>query len=137
MDGRRSSLGAPRPMLPQSASFNSHSTMEVSPSTHQTVEEMHKTITPTSALLQDLLREKKAQNHHLRRISHNRAANKLDTGLSLDGRQVQSSPLGPLHSREDTTKQRRRASGIGALDGAGLKEMGAREMNEVRSLHLS
>ncbi|KAI9870246.1 MAG: hypothetical protein M1830_004487, partial [Pleopsidium flavum] len=133
MDGRRSSLGAPRPTLPQSAQSSSSSTIESSLSTQQTVGEMERNITPSSALLQDLLREKKAQSHHLRKVSHNHTTNKPDNGLAIDGRQVQSSPQGPLQHREITAKQRRRASGIGALDGAVPKEMGAREMNEYIS----
>ena len=72
------------------------------------------TMNPSSGLLQDLLREKKASQ----RTSH---ISEHDS-VTYD-RQVQSSPIGPSAASKPHS---RRASGL-----TGPKEMGLREMEEV------
>lgn len=76
---------------------------------------------PSSALLQDLLREKKA-SQHARRTSHR-------SDHTAYERQVQSSPIAPSAAGEASKSSDRRISGNTAP-----KEMGLREMEEVSSL---
>lgn len=78
---------------------------------------------PSSALLQDLLREKKSSHqkrHQSRRIPS-------DNGY--DDRPVQSSPIAPPN--KDVYPDTERRTSIGAGGSGRPKEMGAREMDEV------
>ncbi|KAI4287011.1 MAG: hypothetical protein L6R35_003730 [Caloplaca aegaea] len=77
-------------------------------------------MSPSSALLQDLLREKKA-SQHARRTSHQSDHNAYD-------RQVQSSPIAPSAAGQASKSSDRRVSG-----NAAPKEMGLREMEEYIS----
>ncbi|KAI4177634.1 MAG: hypothetical protein LQ348_005769 [Seirophora lacunosa] len=78
------------------------------------------TMNPSSALLQDLLREKKA-SQHARRTSHR-------SDHTAYERQVQSSPIAPSAAGEASKSSDRRISGNTAP-----KEMGLREMEEYIS----
>ena len=85
---------------------------------------------PTSTLLQDLLREKRAQT----RIQPDSSRKTSRQSNAFDGRDIQSSPIGPVSPMDGHTRQSRRSSGFG-LKGLGVsKEMGVRETEEVRCL---
>ncbi|KAL8710688.1 MAG: hypothetical protein Q9220_004706 [cf. Caloplaca sp. 1 TL-2023] len=71
---------------------------------------------PSSALLQDLLREKKASQ---------RASTISGSDLAMDGRQVQSSPIAPPAVGRASKSGARRSSGLSKPN-----EMGVREMAE-------
>ncbi|KAL8742613.1 MAG: hypothetical protein Q9184_008225, partial [Pyrenodesmia sp. 2 TL-2023] len=75
---------------------------------------------PSSELLQDLLREKKA-SQHARRMSQ-------QSGYTTSERQIQSSPIGSQGPRQVSSSSNRRTSGY-----TGPKEMGVREMEEYIS----
>ena len=79
---------------------------------------------PTSALLQDMLREKKAQTQRVKKTydSTNRHLN------GLGDRDVQSSPIASMSSRDS-----RRGSGVGVRSVTTPKEMGFKEMEEYIS----
>ena len=77
-----------------------------------------------SILLKDMLREKKAQMH--RQTSGQRNA--------LDSRNIQSSPIPPMSRRDASSSSARRSSGMRI--GSGPKEMGVREMEDVRTVRL-
>ncbi|KAL8647349.1 MAG: hypothetical protein Q9210_005616 [Variospora velana] len=77
-------------------------------------------MSPSSVLLQDLLREKKA-SQHARRTSHQSDHNAYD-------RQVQSSPIAPSAAGQASKSSDRRVSGNTAP-----KEMGLREMEEINT----
>ena len=74
---------------------------------------------PTSALLQDLLREKKAQSQRAKK-THD-PANGQKNGL--DDREVQSSPIAAMSPRDRLDAHSRRDSGVGIRKDMGLKEM--------------
>ena len=74
---------------------------------------------PSSALLQDLLREKKAQSQRAKK-THD-AFNGQKNGL--DGREVQSSPIAAISPRDRLDAHSRRDSGVGIRKEMGLKEM--------------
>ena len=77
-----------------------------------------------SILLKDMLREKKAQMH--RQTSGQRNG--------LDNRNIQSSPIPPMSRRDASSSSGRRSSGMRI--GSGPKEMGVREMEDVRTVKL-
>ena len=77
-----------------------------------------------SILLKDMLREKKAQMH--RQTSGQRNG--------LDNRNIQSSPIAPVSRRDTSSSSTRRSSGMRSASGP--KEMGVREMEEVRTVRL-
>ena len=81
---------------------------------------------PTSALLQDMLREKKAQTHRVKKTYDPLNARKDGT----DGRQAHSSPV---TSREKPGAAARHGSGMGSRQPSLPKEMGMKEMEQ----HLS
>ena len=74
---------------------------------------------PTSALLQDLIREKKAQSQRAKK-THD-AANGQKNGL--DDREIQSSPIAAISPRDRLDAHSRRDSGVGIRKEMGLKEM--------------
>ena len=80
---------------------------------------------PASSLLQERLREKKAESRRLSKglefESHNHT----------DPREIQSSPIGPRAGRSDHS---RHTSGLGARSVSIPKEMGMRQMEDVRAL---
>ena len=67
---------------------------------------------PTSALLQDLLREKKAQSQRAKR-----------TYDPANDREIQSSPIAAMSPRDRLDAHSRRDSGVGIRKEMGLKEM--------------
>lgn len=81
---------------------------------------------PTSVLLQDMLREKKAQTQHVSKTHDFRDGQKN----GLDDRGIQSSPLA---SRDRPSIQSRRVSGTSVRQVSMPKEMGMKEMEQ----HLS
>ncbi|KAI9673227.1 MAG: hypothetical protein M1817_003090 [Caeruleum heppii] len=90
---------------------------------------------PVSALLQDLLREKKAETRRASVLElgaplSNRRMSRLLDPLATDTREIQSSPLG-VAQRTSSHAQRKGSSGKGGSVGAG--SMGAREMEEYTS----
>jgi hypothetical protein len=90
---------------------------------------------PSSSLLQDLLREKKAQSH---RINKNRR--RTSRGWTGEGRigledaatvrQIQSSPIGGAQSISDVSSAKVSHS-AGPKVPAGTRGMGSRELDEV------
>ena len=96
-----------------------------------------------STLLQDLLREKKAQSRRVSKAYNARRRSGRDDGLfdledtelTNHRRLVQSSPLGSVRAgkaRGDFKEgSSRRGSAIGPKVSAGARGMGAREMDEV------
>ncbi|KAL8894289.1 MAG: hypothetical protein Q9207_008523 [Kuettlingeria erythrocarpa] len=87
---------------------------------HQDTQSTADKMNPSSELLQDLLREKKA-SQHARRMSQ-------QSGYAASERQIQSSPIGPPGARQVSNPSNRRTSGYTAP-----KEMGLREMEEYIS----
>lgn len=92
-----------------------------------------------SALLQDRLRERKAQGRGASKTYNDDSAQTVaygrDDGIfdddntnftHVDGRLVQSSPAGPPRAQD----KRRRASGISSQDDK-IRSMGAKEMTEA------
>ena len=79
---------------------------------------------PTSSLLQDMLREKKAQTQRVKK-SYDPANGQKD---GLEGRDIQGSPIA---SRSDA--QSRRGSGVGVRNVTMPKGMGFKEMEEYIS----
>lgn len=75
---------------------------------------------PSSALLQDLLRERKASQH----AQH---TNRQQSEYAAYERQIQSSPIRASGARQVSDSSNRRTSGYTAP-----MEMGLREMEEVR-----
>lgn len=74
---------------------------------------------PTSALLQDMLREKKAQKQWIKN--------------GLDDRDTQSSPIASISAKDKFDTHARRGSGLGVRSVTMPKEMGIREMEEYVS----
>ena len=74
---------------------------------------------PTSALLQDLLREKKAQSQRAKKTYD--PANGEKNGL--DNRETHSSPIAAISPRDRLDTHSRRDSGVGIRKEMGLKEM--------------
>lgn len=86
---------------------------------------------PTSSLLQDLLREKKAQTQRVSRTYDLHGRGPDGQGSDLDSRAIQSSPLVPTATRERSGTNGRRSSALGGKDPSVPKEMGVREMEQV------
>lgn len=93
--------------------------------------ETTKSPTPTSSLLQDLLREKKAETQRVSRIHDLNGRRPDGQGSDLDSRAVQSSPLVPTTAGERSNTRGRRSSAVGGKDTSAPKEMGLREMEQV------
>ena len=74
---------------------------------------------PTSALLQDLLREKKAQSQRAKK-THDPANGQKN---ALGDREIQSSPIAAMSPRDRLDAHSRRDSGVGIRKEMGLKEM--------------
>ena len=81
---------------------------------------------PTSALLQDMLREKKAQTQRLKKTYDPAHGQKN----GLDDRDVQSSPIASMTARDRSDTHSRRGSGIGVRSVTMPKEMGFKEMEQ-------
>ena len=80
-----------------------------------------------SELLQEILREKKAE---ARRLSHNFAQHTANSA-AMEGRESQSSPLAPPKTRVDKHRALRTASAVGSRSASMPKDMGVKEMEEV------
>ena len=87
---------------------------------------------PSSYLLHSLLREKKAENRRMSRVSELANSN---TNKACDPREIQSSPLVSMAARPENTRKSRVASGLGVRSGSVPKVMGLRAMEEVRAVH--
>ncbi|MCJ1401258.1 hypothetical protein MMC11_004470 [Xylographa trunciseda] len=86
--------------------------------------------TPTSSLLHDLLREKKAEDLRLSKVVELETS---DLNHAYQPREIQSSPLGPMSARLEKTRKNGRASGVGGRSMSGPREMGLRELEEYIS----
>ncbi len=84
---------------------------------------------PTSVLLQDMLREKKAQTQRVKKTYD--PANGQKYGL--DNRDIQSSPIASMGARDRSDAHSRRGSGAGVRNVTMPKEMGFKEMEEYIS----
>lgn len=84
------------------------------------------TSTLQSALLQDLLREKKAQTRRNNSFTGSRPQRH-----DLESRALQSSPLAPPTARERPNPSRRRSSAVVTKDASVPNEMGLRETDQV------
>ena len=84
---------------------------------------------PTSALLQDMLREKKAQSLRVKKTYD--LADGEKNGLG--GRDSQSSPIASMSARDRYDAHSRRGSGVGMRSATVPKEMGLKEMQEYIS----
>ena len=84
---------------------------------------------PSSALLQDMLREKKAQTQRVKKTYD------FTSGQNhgLDDRDIQSSPIASKSARDRSDAHSRRSSGVGVRSVTVPKEMGFREMEEYIS----
>ena len=105
----------------RSLSYTSDSPVDVSPTT--TAHNRN----PSSALLQDLLREKKASRH-----AQQQAVNRTASGGSDSSglRAIQSSPLAPRNFNNAAHDRDRRSSGF-AQSASTAKDMGLREAEDV------
>lgn len=90
-----------------------------------------------STLLQDLLREKKAESRRLSRKLDADSQSSSAASHGIDPREVQSSPLAPVGGRSENPKSSRRVSGMPTRSISMPKEMGVREIEEVRNIHRS
>ncbi|KAL9068683.1 MAG: hypothetical protein Q9161_005997 [Pseudevernia consocians] len=84
---------------------------------------------PTSALLQDMLREKKAQTQRVKKTYD--PVNGHKNGLA--DRDIQSSPIASMSARGRSDTHSRRGSGVGTRSATMPKEMGFKEMEEYIS----
>ena len=81
---------------------------------------------PTSALLQDMLREKKAQTQRVKKSYDPVNGHQND-------REIQSSPIASMSARDRFDANSRRGSGVGVRNVTMPKEMGFKEMEEYIS----
>ncbi|KAF6237723.1 hypothetical protein HO173_003924 [Letharia columbiana] len=81
---------------------------------------------PTSALLQDMLREKKAQTQRVKKTYDPTNGHKN----GRDDRDIQSSPIPSMSARDRFDAHSRRGSGVSVRSVTMPKEMGFREMEE-------
>lgn len=81
---------------------------------------------PTSSLLQDMLRQKKAQTQRVKKSYDPTSAQTNE----LDNRDIQSSPIPSMSARERSGTHSRRGSGISVRNVTMPKEMGFKEMEE-------
>ena len=86
---------------------------------------------PSSKLLQDLLRERKAQSRNVEKAHDNNPRSRSGRNNSLDIREVQSSPTAPPATRDVSGNHGRRSSAFGAKTTLTPKEWGMREIDEV------
>ena len=86
---------------------------------------------PASALLQGLLREKKAENRRLSRVTDTDPRRGTSPGIVFDDRDVQSSPVPPPSRDGGNATHARRTSAYGGRDLSAPKGMGMREMEQV------
>ncbi len=92
---------------------------------------------PSSKLLQDLLREKKAQSQKVEKAHNPNSQRGLGRSNSLGVREVQSSPIAPPANREFSATHGRRSSHFGRNDSLTPKEWGMREIDEVSNTGLA
>lgn len=92
---------------------------------------------PSSKLLQDLLREKKAQSRKVEKAQDPNPRMGLGRNNSLAVREVQSSPIAPAANRDFSATHGRRSSHFGRMDSLTPKEWGMRELDEVSNTGLT
>lgn len=83
----------------------------------------------TSTLLQDMLREKKAQTQRVKRTYDPANGQKN----RLDDRDIHSSPIASMSARDRPEAHSRRGSGVGVRNVTMPKEMGFKEMEDYMS----
>ena len=86
---------------------------------------------PASSLLQDMLREKKAENRRLGRVPDTDPRRVVTAGNALDDRNVYSSPIAPPSRGSAEAAHARQTSASGGRDAFVPKVMGMREMERV------
>lgn len=86
---------------------------------------------PASSLLQDLLREKKAENRRLGRASDANHRRVSTLNNAFDDRDVQSSPILPPSCDSGDPAHARRTSAFSGRDASAAQGMGMREMEQV------
>ena len=91
---------------------------------------------PNSSLLQDLLREKKAENRRSSKVYDTEAQRTSTLGNGSDARDVQSSPIPPQANGREDRAHKRRSSAFGGRNVADPKGMGIREMEQVRCFYV-
>lgn len=84
---------------------------------------------PTSTLLQDMLREKKAQTARVKKSYDSTNGHKNGLG----DRDIQSSPIASMSARDRSDAHSRRGSGAGVRNVTMPKEMGFKEMEDYVS----
>lgn len=87
---------------------------------------------PTSTLLQDMLREKKAENRRLSRNFDMEIRQRVSSSNGPVDREIQSSPISSSASGRGVMGHERRSSAMGGRITSATKAMGVREMEEVR-----
>ena len=86
---------------------------------------------PSSKLLQDLLRERKAQSRQSLQSQNPDSRKGGRRRNSFDVREVQSSPVAPAASRDVSGRHSRRSSNFARSEILSPKEWGMREIDEV------
>lgn len=92
---------------------------------------------PSSKLLQDLLREKKAQSRKVEKAHNPNPRPGLGRNNSLPLREAQSSPIPSAANRDFSATHGRRTSHFGRMDSLTPKEWGIRELDEVSEAGLT
>ncbi|KAL8796224.1 MAG: hypothetical protein Q9195_001339 [Heterodermia aff. obscurata] len=85
---------------------------------------------PTSTLLKDMLRDKKAENRRLSRNFDSISSRKAASISGLGEREAQSSPIPSSASVRGRVKHGRQSSALGGMATSNPKEMGVREIEE-------
>lgn len=88
---------------------------------------------PTSSLLQDMLRDKKSQTQKAQKTYDAKPCHSNGQRHELDPRDIQSSPLAAMGTRDRPGMNARRTSGLNARGAPNPKDMGMREMQEYLS----
>lgn len=89
---------------------------------------------PSSKLLQDLLREKKAQSRKIEKAHNANPRLGLGRNNSLPLREAQSSPIASAANRDFSATHGRRTSHFERMDSLTPKEWGIRELDEVSEI---
>ena len=86
---------------------------------------------PTSTLLKDLLRDKKAENRRLSRNFDSVPSRRAASISGLGDREAQSSPILSSASGRGRITHGRQSSALGVMVTSNPKDMGVREIEEV------
>ena len=86
---------------------------------------------PTSSLLKDMLRDKKAENRRLSRNFDSNSSRRAVSVSVLGDRDAQSSPVSSSASGRVRVAHGRQSSALGGMVTSNPKDMGVREIEEV------